>query len=379
MDGKVLYVATVVKTHIMEFHIPYLEMFKEMGWETAVAARNDYNDSKDCKIPYCDHYYDIPIERQPFRLKNLIAYKKLKRIIDDGEYDIIHCHTPMGAALTRLAAGRARKKGSKVFYTAHGFHFYKGAPFINWLVYYPVEKILARMTDVLITINKEDYERAKSFKAGRVEYIPGIGIDNEKFRYNSENRCAIRRELGIKESDFVILTVGELIPRKNHKVVLETILDLKNKNLLGNIKYVICGSGKLESELKSWTNQTGLSDSVIFAGYRKDVEKFYSTADLFVFMSKQEGLPVALMEAMAAGLPAVCSDIRGNKDLITDGYNGFLIHSNVEELGTVILKLKNNPAMREKTAAAARDSINKYGISDIKQKLKGIYGFREAD
>ena len=379
MGGKVLYVATVVKTHIMQFHIPYLEMFKEMGWETAVAARNDYDDPEDCKIPYCDHYYDIPIERQPFKLSNLAAYKALKKIIDDGEYEIIHCHTPMGAALTRLAACKARKKGSKVFYTAHGFHFYKGAPFVNWLIYYPVERILARKTDVLVTINKEDFERAKSFKAGRVEYVPGVGIDTEKFRYNNENRIYIRKELGIKESDFVILTVGELIPRKNHKVVLETILNLKNKNILDNIKYVICGSGKLEHELKEWTIRSEISDRVFFTGYREDVEKIYSAADLFVFMSKQEGLPVALMEAMASGLPAVCSDIRGNRDLITDNYNGLLIGNSVEDLVKAILKLKKDFTLRRNFAAAARDSIKKYDTRVMTQKLKGVYGFGEAD
>ena len=153
---KVLYVATVVKNHIMEFHIPYLKMLKEMGWETAVAARNDYENPSECVIPFCDIYYDIPFERNPFRLGNIKAYKELKMVIDEGNYDIIHCHTPVGALLTRLAAENARKRGTKVFYTAHGFHFYKGAPLINWLLFYPAERLLAHMTDVLITINKED-------------------------------------------------------------------------------------------------------------------------------------------------------------------------------------------------------------------------------
>ena len=123
---KVLFVATVVKTHIMEFHIPYLKMFKEMGWETVVAARNDYENPADCVIPYCDTYYNIPFERNPLKLGNLKAYTDLKKVIDGGGYDIIHCHTPVGAMLTRLAAKQARKNGTKVFYTAHGFHFYKG-------------------------------------------------------------------------------------------------------------------------------------------------------------------------------------------------------------------------------------------------------------
>ena len=195
---KVLFVATVVKTHIMEFHIPYLKMFKEMGWETAVAARNDYENPADCLITYCDIYYNIPFERNPLKPGNLKAYKELKHIIDEGEYDIIHCHTPVGAMLTRLAAKQARKQGTKVFYTAHGFHFYKGAPAINWLLYYPVEKWLSRYTDVLITINKEDYERAKTFKAGKVCYVPGVGIDLKKFNagyVNKEQKALDRDEI----------------------------------------------------------------------------------------------------------------------------------------------------------------------------------------
>lgn len=158
---KVLFVATVVKTHMMQFHLPYLKMFQEMGWETAVASKNDYENPEDCRIPYCDTYYDVPFERLPWKRKNILAYRMLKRIIDEGEYDIVHCHTPVGALIARLAARKARKKGTKVIYTAHGFHFFSGAPLQNWLLFYPPEWLLAPLTDVLITINQEDYLRAK--------------------------------------------------------------------------------------------------------------------------------------------------------------------------------------------------------------------------
>ena len=166
---KVLFAATVVKTHIMEFHIPFLRMFQQAGWETAVAARNDYEDPGDCVIPCCDRYYDIPFERSPLKPGNLRAYRDLKRVIDEGKYNLIHCHTPVGALLTRLAALRVRKKGTKVIYTAHGFHFYRGAPILNWLVYFPAEWLCGFFTDVLITINREDYAFAqKHIHAGKV-------------------------------------------------------------------------------------------------------------------------------------------------------------------------------------------------------------------
>ena len=371
---KVLFVATVVKTHIMEFHIPYLKMFKEMGWETAVAARNDYENPADCVIPYCDTYYNIPFERNPLKPGNLKAYKELKHIIDEGEYDIIHCHTPVGAMLTRLAAKQARKKGTKVFYTAHGFHFYKGAPAINWILYYPVEKWLSRYTDVLITINKEDYERAKTFKAGKVCYVPGVGIDLKKFNVGYVNKEQKRKENGVSANDFVLLSVGELIPRKNHEVVIRALSVLKQRDKLNHIEYVICGRGAYEADLKKLAEELGVADHIHFLGYRNDISEICNCADLFVFMSRQEGLPVALMEAMACGLPAVCSNIRGNTDLIEDGVTGLLANNTPEEVAESISEMKSDTALRNRVASAALQKIKQFDLSSVEDEMTKIYG-----
>lgn len=371
---KVLFVATVVKTHIMEFHIPYLKMFKEMGWETAVAARNDYENPADCVIPYCDIYYNIPFERNPLKPGNLKAYKELKHIIDEGEYDIIHCHTPVGAMLTRLAAKQARKQGTKVFYTAHGFHFYKGAPVINWILYYPVEKWLSRYTDVLITINKEDYERAKTFKAGKVCYVPGVGIDLKKFNAGYVNKEQKRKEIGVSADDFVLLSVGELIPRKNHEVVIRALSVLKQLDKLNHIEYVICGRGSYEADLRKLAEGLDVADHVHFLGYRNDISEICNCADLFVFMSHQEGLPVALMEAMACGLPAVCSNIRGNTDLIEDGVTGLLANNTPEEVAQSISKMKSDTALRNRVASAALQKIKQFDLSSVEDEMSKIYG-----
>ena len=236
---RVLFVATVVKTHIMQFHIPYLKMFKEMGYETVVAARNDYENPEDCRIPYCDHYVDIPFQREPLRYENLRCYKKLKSIMDEGDFSIIHCHTPVGGVVGRLAARKARKKGTRVIYTAHGFHFYKGAPIKNWLLFCPIEKLCSRLTDVLITINKEDYLLAqKKMKAKCVKYVPGVGVDLKKFSTSTVNKAAKRRELGIPEDAVVLLSVGELISRKNHETGIRAIADL-------DVYYLVAGDGVL--------------------------------------------------------------------------------------------------------------------------------------
>ena len=371
---KVLYVATVVKTHIMEFHIPYLKMFKDMGWETAVAARNDYDNPKDCVIPYCDTYYNVPFERNPLKLSNLKAYKSLKRIIDEGEYDIIHCHTPVGAMLTRLAAKQARKHGTKVFYTAHGFHFYKGAPAINWLLYYPVEKWLSRYTDVLITINKEDYERAKTFHAARACYVPGVGIDLKKFNVGYVDKGEKRGEIGVLADDFVLLSVGELIPRKNHEVVIRAMSVLKQENKLEHLEYVICGRGSYESELKNLAEKLGVIDHVHFLGYRIDIAEICNCSDLFVFMSKQEGLPVALMEAMACGLPVICSDIRGNTDLIKNNVTGLIVNYTPENVAKAIDIMRKDKDLYNRLASAALRKIKQFDLKSVKDEMKNLHG-----
>ena len=368
---KVLFVATVVKTHINQFHVPYLKMFKEMGWETAVAARNDYENPEDCIIPYCDHYYDIPFERNPVKPGNLKAYKALREVIGSEHYDIIHCHTPVGAMLTRMAARDARRNGSLIIYTAHGFHFYNGAPLVNWLLYYPLEKYFSKDNDILITINQEDYRRAKHFYAPAVRYVPGVGIDVHRFHINSE-RDEKRRELGVQDK-FVLLSVGELIPRKNHELVLETISRMKERPEFERIVYLICGRGVLLVQLKQKAAALGIGDKVRFLGYRSDIPDICNASDLFVFMSKQEGLPVALMEAMACGVPVVCSNIRGNTDLVADGKNGRLIDLSVEALMQAITEQMNDPEISRKYAEAALKQVQEFELSTVLAQVKQIY------
>lgn len=370
---KVLFIATVVKTHIMEFHIPYLKLFKQNGWETAVVARNDYEDPDDCKIPFCDTFYDVPFERTPVKSTNYWAYKELKRIIDVGGYEIIHCHTPVGAMLARLAARGARKNGTKVIYTVHGFHFYKGAPLLNWLVYFPVEWILAHMTDVLITINKEDYARAQKMGAKKVCYVPGVGVDLSKFQYEPQIRNAKRTEIGLKENDLVLLSVGELIPRKNHEVVIQALAELKNTETYTYFQYLICGQGALKEELQQLARDLKVEDKVHFLGYRTDIPQLCNCSDLFVFMSLQEGLPVALMEAMACGLPVVCSNIRGNTDLIETGVNGCVCANTSGSVAEAIIQILKDPERRKTYSETARKTIEAFEISRVTEAYKKIY------
>lgn len=370
---KILFVATVVKTHIMEFHVPYLRMLKEMGWKTAVAARNDYENPADCMIPYCDVFYDIPFERSPLHVKNREAYRELKRVIEDGGYDVIHCHTPVGAMLTRLAARKCRRNGTKVIYTAHGFHFFQGAPCKNWLLYYPVERFLARYTDVLVTINKEDYERAKRFRVKKLCYVPGVGIDTDRFRVPEECGVEKRREFGIGKEEFVLLSVGELNENKNHLLVLQALARLKEQGTLQGIRYLLCGRGTLEEQLKSRVREFGLSEYVTFLGYRSDIPEICKASDLFLFMSLREGLPVALMEAMASGLPVICSDIRGNRDLVENGVTGCFAEMNATDVATMICKLRDSETLRRTLGENARRQIKQFELCSVLNMMKEIY------
>lgn len=367
---KVLFVATVVKLHIMVFHIPFLKWFKENGYEVHVAARNDYDDKQECNIPFCDKFYDLPFERSPFKGNNIIVTKELKEIIGDNEYEIIHCHTPIGGVIGRLAGRNARNRGTKIIYTAHGFHFYKGAPLINWLVYYPVEWWLARYTDILITINEEDFKRANTFQCRNIEYVPGVGVDNKLFNNIDEDWKEKRESIGIKDNDFMILSVGELNKNKNHQVIIKAISRLKNKE----IKYVICGQGSLEKKLKDLVVECNLQAQVIFLGFRNDIPELLNAADLFAFPSYREGLSLSLMEAMASGLPCVVSKIRGNVDLIKNNQGGYLIEANdIAGFQKGIDLLFNDDKKRKDYSLFNKEYIKSYSRLNVKEKMKQIY------
>ncbi len=366
---KVLFVATVVKLHVMVFHLPYLEWFKKNGYEVHVAARNDYARPEDCVIPFCDRFIDLPFERSPLKRSNIQVYHQLKTMIDTENYDIIHCHTPMGGALGRLAARQARKKGTKVIYTAHGFHFYRGAPWPNWALYYPAERILSRWTDLLITINEEDYQAAQYFCAKRLVKVPGVGIALDSLRIKAD-RTALRASIGLSDSDRVILAVGELNANKNHRVLIEALSQLNDPS----IHLVICGEGPLQSKLQELSVHLGLADRVHLLGFRRDVAQWIQNADVFAFPSYREGLSLSLMEAMAGGLPVVASKIRGNTDLIDDAKGGFLVDpKDVEGFKEALRQFTANPQHAKAMGLYNATKIEAYTISRVLAIVGDLY------
>lgn len=363
---KVLFTATVVKTHINVFHLPYLKWFKEQGYEVHVAAKNDFI-NEPCIIPNCDKYYDINFTRFPFSKANIKAYKQLKKLIQENNYEIIHCHTPVAGVLTRLAA--RKNKNTTVMYTAHGFHFFKGAPPLNWLIYYPVERFCARFTDKLITINKEDYERAKRFslrKNGKVYYVPGIGINLEKIQNLKVDIKQKKKELGMSENTLILLSVGELNKNKNHETVLQALSKLKDKNFI----YLICGRGVLKEYLERKIQELRIENKVKLLGYRNDVMEILKISDLFIFPSKREGLPVSVIEAMAAGLPVIASNVRGNRDLIAK--ENLFEPEDIAAL-TNLIKEQLEAIQNKKLKKVAYANLEQYSLKNVLKQMVEIY------
>ncbi|MGO4940648.1 glycosyltransferase family 4 protein [Fundicoccus sp. Sow4_D5] len=366
--------ATVVKLHVNVFHIPLLKMMKDKGYEVHVCSKNDFNEGEQINIPYCDKFFNLPFDRNPLSIKNIKAYKKLKTIIDYNDYDIIHCHTPVGGALTRLAAKEARKQGCKVVYTAHGFHFYSGAPVINWLVYYPIEKILSKHTDALLTINEEDYKRAKKMKTSNIFKISGVGIDLDKFRKNNSNGRKFKRELGINEDDSIIISVGELNENKNHSVIIKALSKIKSNS----IYYIICGQGHMDKSLLQLATKLNVENNIKLVGFQKNINNFLDIADVYVFPSIREGLSLSLMEAMANSLPIIASDIRGNKDLIDDLKGGYLVNpENSTQIAERIEQLLTDNKLSNEYGKYNFEKVQNYSINNVLTQIEKIYSALE--
>ena len=319
------------------------------------------------------HQIDVP--RNPVPRKMRIAYRQLKTLLQQEKFDVIHCHTPVVAALTRIVAAKSRShKHARVIYTAHGFHFFKGVSLKNWLLYYPVEKVCSYFTDDLITINHEDYCIAeKKFSSPKNHYLPGVGVDTTRFSPNvlsAQERLAMRAELGVEPDCCMILSVGELIPRKNYKTAIDSIVKRKDSS----IRYYICGQGMLRSEIEEYVKAQGVSDRVVLLGYRRDIPQLCACADVFLHTSHQEGLPVAVMEAMACGTPIVASRIRGNVDLIEDGINGFLCDpDDATAFADKLQKILDDPALAEEFRETGLKKIKQYDIKLITEKTRHIY------
>ena len=321
---KILYVATV-RSHIGQFHMPVIRALKEHGHIVHAAFKDNSKDKPGLDLSIIDKTFEVPFERSPYSKSNIKAYTVLKRIIDREHYDIIHCHTPVGGVVTRLAARDARKQGTKVFYTAHGFHFYKGAPKKYWAMFFPVEKALARETDVLITINDEAYNLSKKhFRAGKIIKVNGVGVDLSKFHVATEKKKKkAREELGLSKDQFVMLCAADLSKRKNQPMIFRAMARIKKE--CPNMMALMPGQPILKDEYEKICDDLEISNMVQLMGYRRDIDKLLAACDCVISSSRQEGLPMNLIEATASGRYIIATDVRGNADVVKQSGYGTLV------------------------------------------------------
>lgn len=365
---RILYVTTISLT-VNSFFKPHIEMLVRDGHEVHIACNvadlplDNFYTEIGCT------FYQIDFSRSILSHDHFRACGQLASVIRQGAYDIVHCHTPNASAITRLVCRKIRRKeGLKVFYTAHGFHFFRGASKLSWMIYYPIEKLCSRFTDKLITINKEDYALAKNkLKAKEALHVPGVGVDLSRFESIRVDKASKRRELGIPEDAKLILSVGELNENKNHQLVIKALARMGDTR----IHYAIAGEGPLRERLFLLARERGVDDRVHLLGYRKDIAVLYRISDVFCHPSLREGLPVSLMEAMACGMPAVCSRIRGNSDLITAEGGALFDPRDEDDCRRAMESVLNSDL--DRMGVINRKNAQQYSIEGVLAQMKSIY------
>lgn len=365
---KKLLIISNISIKITNFIIPLIVAAQHLGFEVHSAA--NYTNFEDESEKYNLKIHNIDFERNPLHYKNLIAYGQLKRLMEKEKFDVIHCNTPVGGVLGRISAYFT---GScKVIYTAHGFHYYNGAHYFK-LVFLWAEMILGRLTDTLITINNEDYERAGKWKLrndGTVYLVHGVGVNTVQNEYYLKNRDFLYEYLNVDNNSLFLISVGELNKNKNHHIVIKALAKMKQNN----IHYLICGVGKEKNHLIKLSQCLGMEENIHFMDYHQNIMRLLYCCDIFILPSKREGLPRSIMEAMVAGLPCIVSNIRGNIDLITNGLGGLLINSwNMEDLLRAITYLVGNKKLRKAMGQYNQNEIKKFDVSVVESEIYKIY------
>lgn len=357
---------------MVQFLVPHVIYLSKRKFDIDIACSEvggRFKEIEDKLSEYVGHIYKVNLQRSPLSRNNFTGYHELLKIINDVTYDFIWTNEPVMSVVTRLAARQTRKRGTKLVYMAHGFHFFKGAPPLNWIIYYPIERIMAHHADMICTVNTEDYARAKQFNVKQVSYIHGIGINTARLSQNAITHN-IRQELNLSDDSFIILSVGELNKNKNQSTIIKAISGLNNSN----IHYVLCGKGYEEKNLKLLADKLGISGQVHFLGYRKDVVDICAQADIYVMPSYREGLPVSSLEAMYCGLPLVTSDIRGLTDVNKGGINGLICAPNdYNGFASAIEKLIEDSDLRKNMGNKNRCDVIPYTIDNTLHEVEDLF------
>ena len=359
------------KVSLQNFQKPCVKAALDLGYEVHVGINRDIPEQLSCDLNV--KFYDEHVYRNVLAIKdNYTAYKNLMTLLRTGNFEVIHCNTPIGGVIGRLCGKIA--KVPKIIYTAHGFHFYQGAPLINRTLFKWAEMFMAHYTDAIITINNEDYEAAQKFKLrnnGKVYYVPGVGIKTDAYKNAKYDKESFIKNLKLKNNDIICIAMGDLIKRKNYESSIKAIARTNNTN----IHFLICGKGPKLEKLKKLSRDLNIENQIHFLGFRADVKELLNISDIFLLTSYQEGLPRSTMEAMAAGLPCIVSKIRGNIDLIENGKGGYLCDPNdVCGFAKAISDISKDAEMRNSIGEINLNTVKKYDVENVNAMIKGIYG-----
>lgn len=366
---KILYITTVGRT-INAFLLQHIKKLIIEGNKVDCACSIECELDKINRLNNDMKIYNIPFSRNPLSFNNIRAFKKLKKIQIKNKYDIVHVHTPVASFYGRLL--KLKFPNLKIIYTVHGFHFYNGAPIKNWILYYPIERIMSRFTDVLLTMNSEDYKQAKNLKANEVYKVKGVGIDLKQYSPSNFDKEKIENELGIDKDDFVIIMIAEVNKNKNHKQMINAIEILKKEGI-DNIKVICAGSGDMFTEVVEYVNDKKLQNNIKMLGFRTDIKELISISHIGILMSYREGLPRNIMELMALGKPIIGTRIRGVKDLVKDNFNGYLV--DINDYKTTSKKIKFFYENREKIDYMGKNSLHLISEFNIDKVLKELMEF----
>jgi len=366
---KILFVATVYR-HLTAFHIPHMKYFQSLGYEVWAASGDGIYDRRllEQENVRC---VDISFSRSLKSRDNLKAIKQMKQLLKEERFDFVDVHTPIASFITRFVARNLRH--TRVVYTAHGFHFFKGAPLINWLLYYTAEKIATPWTSHLITINEEDFHNAKKlgYSSKKVSYVHGVGVDVVNQDISREVEQRLIEEFSIQKQHVVISYVAELNDNKNHLFLLQNWGAIKEQ--APNAKLLIIGKGSHEDLLKKYVDEHSLVD-ITFTGYRRDVDDILKVSQIVTLLSKREGLPKSVMEAMVNEVPCIVSDTRGLRDLITNQINGYVVElGNDQQLLKAFTELVNTPDKREQFGKQAKIDIENYLLPNVILEYQEVY------
>lgn len=369
IENKKIMMLATTDNMIWQFLLPHIEDLQKMGntVECVCSKTGFWFDELQVKYGLKCHNIDFP--RNPITMDTFRAYSKLKKLQEKEKFELIYCQQPVGGLMGRLLG---KKLNLPVIYTVHGFHFYKGCSIINKVVYKTVEEWLSKYTDVLITINEEDYQNALKMKAKSVFKINGIGIDNNKMNVGSFDKKEFKKELGLLEDDKVVLTISELNQNKNYETMLKSIKILTEQDK--SIKFVSCGTGVWKDKIQDMAKQMGIEENCVFLGFRKDVAKILKITDVFMHASHREGLTLSVMEAMSLGIPCVVSNVRGNRDLIVNEKGGYVVDT--EDHNAFAEKIKTILTDKEKYSEFSKFNkaeSKKYTVDQVRKQLKEIY------